>query len=491
MGNNDQQLQIPSRQLLQLAEHTTETLHHENFGFLSEARGFMPCYEPLINLPDIFSYWDEIARELPTLHSSLGLRAKLDQMPILDASLHYLPDTALLRASHVLSMLSHAYIYVECNRSVILPESLRVPWEIVSRRLGRTESALTYIDLIVYNWRFLNSQEDDPFRVENMALLTPTVNTAEECNFYLTQTEILAQCAPIIGAVVRGQEAMRCHDEKALKHEIQQISECLKRITCTSLVKINPMKSSKHYVDPVVWAKMVAPFAVPMQRGQQGPSGTASPIFGLLDTFLGRKRNDSFLGQEILSLRRTYPCFWREFLEAVGRVPSVLSYVSTTKDTELVDFVNELMRLYAGDDGFLGRHKRKVYGYLELAFKVGRDLTIGGFSGVFKDRAWNTVDAELEQSRRERHDDGSVSGKSPMEAYAHQGKLDHEYPVSELLIHNNDSNGYWLAIDGYVYDITKFMKNHQGGSHTLVGYAVQTLRRVFYVLMPDNQFLVL
>ncbi len=44
----------------------------------------------------------------------------------------------------------------------------------------------------------------------------------------------------------------------------------------------------------------------------------------------------------------------------------------------------------------------KVYGYLELAFKVGRSVTIGGFKGVFKDRTWDQVDGELERAREER-----------------------------------------------------------------------------------------
>ncbi|HYU16723.1 MAG TPA: cytochrome b5 domain-containing protein, partial [Candidatus Acidoferrum sp.] len=57
---------------------------------------------------------------------------------------------------------------------------------------------------------------------------------------------------------------------------------------------------------------------------------------------------------------------------------------------------------YAGKNGFLGRHRMKVYGYLELAFKVGRSMTIGGFSGVFRDRTWDEVDAELESARTER-----------------------------------------------------------------------------------------
>jgi hypothetical protein len=45
---------------------------------------------------------------------------------------------------------------------------------------------------------------------------------------------------------------------------------------------------------------------------------------------------------------------------------------------------------------------RRVFGYLEIAFKVGRSVTIGGFTGALRDRTWNRVDDELELSRKER-----------------------------------------------------------------------------------------
>ena len=66
------------------------------------------------------------------------------------------------------------------------------------------------------------------------------------------------------------------------------------------------------------------------------------------------------------------------------------------------------MDMYAGEHGFLGRHRMKVYGYLELAFKVGRSVTIGGFSGAFKDRTWDEVDGELEAARFERRTHGAI-----------------------------------------------------------------------------------
>ncbi|MDQ4076810.1 MAG: hypothetical protein M3220_11275, partial [Chloroflexota bacterium] len=86
---------------------------------------------------------------------------------------------------------------------------------------------------------------------------------------------------------------------------------------------------------------------------------------------------------------------------AVGEV-SVHAYVERRGDRELVGLFQEAADAYAGEDGFLGRHRLKVYGYLELAFKVGRNVTIGGFSGLFKDRTWHEVDDALEAARRER-----------------------------------------------------------------------------------------
>jgi sulfite reductase (NADPH) flavoprotein alpha-component len=62
--------------------------------------------------------------------------------------------------------------------------------------------------------------------------------------------------------------------------------------------KDRPRTLGKTYVDPLTWAKTVAPFAVPFSRELQGPSGTSSPLFSTLDVFFGRSRYASALGRE-------------------------------------------------------------------------------------------------------------------------------------------------------------------------------------------------
>jgi sulfite reductase alpha subunit-like flavoprotein/cytochrome b involved in lipid metabolism/gamma-glutamylcyclotransferase (GGCT)/AIG2-like uncharacterized protein YtfP len=393
--------EIASRRVLRTAEETTHLLGHENLGFLSLEHGLMPASPPSTELPRAFSAWDEVAGGLPELYRTLRLRETVHDLPVLDASRDSLPDRDLLRAAAVLGMLSHAYWYVETSPPEVFPEALAGPWAKVRARLGREQAVLTYIDLIVSNYRLIDPKRPDPMRADNMLLAIPTVNNQEERVFYLTQTEILAQASPIIGAVVRAEEAVVHDDPKALSDELSVIIGCLQKIVRESLLNINPNPASESFVNPVIWAKTVAPFAVPMQEGLQGPSGTSSPIFSLLDTFFGRRRFETFLGREIRQLRQGYPLFWREFLGALGEI-SIPEYVARVGDPSLAGLLKEAVEIYAGDNGFLGRHRMKVYGYLEQAFKVGRSITIGGFAGVFRDRTWDRVDNELEYSRIER-----------------------------------------------------------------------------------------
>ena len=392
---------VPARRVLFEAEQTNRRLGHENLGFLSEAHGFAPVSPPRDSLGRAHRPWDDAARSLTEGYRTLQLRRTLDALPLLGAGPDELPDEELLRAASVLAMLSHAYWHVETTPPDELPEALTRPWAEVRRRLGRPQEVLSYIDLIVYNWQLVDPHDPDPRRVENMRLMIPTVDNQEERTFYLTQTEILCRCSPIIGSVVRAHEAVANDDREALETELHLIMSCLKRVVDDSLLKINPNAHGPNFVDPVIWAKTVAPFAVPFRPNVQGPSGTSSPIFNLLDTFFGRKKHETFLGKEIRELRHGYPPHWQQLIEAVGEV-SVTEHVHRVDQAWLTGLLKQAVEVYAGQNGFLGRHRTKVYGYLELAFKVGRNVTIGGFSGVFRDRTWDQVDSELEYSRNER-----------------------------------------------------------------------------------------
>jgi len=298
---------IPARRALTAASAANARSGHENLGFLSLEHGFLPAHPPLGALPASHHAWDALAAELPELYCTLGIQRAVAALEELPADADSLPDACLLRASALLSILAHAYHRGEATPPAVLPPALQRPWEEVTRRLGRRTPVLSYIDLILYNWRLLDPTCIEPLRVENMALLIPTVDNPEERIFYLTQVEIMARCTSLVGAVVRAQETVAHDDPAALAAELSAIAECLYAVAGEALVKIDPNPSSPLYVDPVVWAKTVAPFAVPIFQGVQGPSGTSAPIFHMLDLFFGRRDYRSTLGQETMHLRAWYP----------------------------------------------------------------------------------------------------------------------------------------------------------------------------------------
>jgi len=393
---------VPSRHVLSNAMAASESLGHENLGFLSEAHGFMPSQPPLLRLPPAYQAWDDIVANLPELYRTLGLRAALERLPTLSADTETLPDKYLLRASMIISILSHAYFRIQTDAPDKLPDSLLQPWQKITKRLGRPGSVLSYIDLIIYNWKLVNPTLEDPIVVENMRLMVPTVDNIVERIFYLGQVEILSRLTPVIGGAVRAQEAVYRDDPDALKQELVLITEALQKTTYHSLQKIdlNPHNKAYH-LDTVVWAKTVGPLAVSIEDGVPGPSGIASPIFHLLDEFLGRQTYATRLGEEMTHIREWYPPNWQNFLKAIGQI-SVSAYVEKSRSKTLKGIFQETRQAYVAETGFLGRHRLKAYGFLETAFKVGRSVTIGSFSGKFKDRAWDEVHSQLNNSQLER-----------------------------------------------------------------------------------------
>jgi len=390
----------PAYKYIKYAEKINKEKGHENLGFLSLKRGFMPTIEPLKKLPYPFSQWDDIAKEMPFHYKNQSLRIALKKLPILDANESVLPDKYLCRASMLLSMLAHAYVRNERDEDLDIPAAIIKPWETVTKRLKRPKPFLSYIDLIIYNWKYKNSE--GPCELENLELLTPTVNNQEENIFYLTQTEIAFKTKEVVNYVIQIQNAIVNNKKQKVIQGLKKLKEVVSNVTESSFLKINPNPRSATYVDPVVWAKTVAPFAVPLKEGVQGPSGTSSPFFHLIDTFIERNKYDTILGKEALFIREWYPEHWRNFINAVDEV-SITEYIKKCDDETLDGAFYDFVETYSGDKGFLGVHRRKVYGYLQMAFKVGRSVTIGGFSGLFKERTWEEVDDELETTRLERY----------------------------------------------------------------------------------------
>jgi len=55
-----------------------------------------------------------------------------------------------------------------------------------------------------------------------------------------------------------------------------------------------------------------------------------------------------------------------------------------------------------------------------------------------------------------------------------------EFTLSEVARHNKDGDA-WVAIDGEVFDVTKFSELHPGGKHVLLQHAGKDASDVFHL----------
>ena len=135
------------------------------FGIHPE-RGFLPAPDPLELLPEDFSPWDKVARELPKLLITGKVRSHLIELPILDAAA--LRDRREReRAMMILSFLGHAYVWGETEIVTTIPVCLAIPWYQVSQLLGRPP-VLSYASYALDNWRRLDPNR--PIELGNIAL---------------------------------------------------------------------------------------------------------------------------------------------------------------------------------------------------------------------------------------------------------------------------------------------------------------------------------
>ncbi|CRL25828.1 Indoleamine 2,3-dioxygenase [Penicillium camemberti] len=452
----------PCERIIEEAERTNRRNGHENAGFLSKEAGFSPL-QIMKALPPSHAAWDQLVADLPRLIQSQTARDTVTKLPLLDASPEALPDIYLQRAATILGMTAHVFVRMEGSEPLtlkynghgdILPPSLEIPWTVVCRRLGRPAPALTYVDGVVANFTSTSSSHSG-VTLENLELLVPTVGTKEEHTFIGIMIEINAKTIPILHQIIEAQRFVLTNDSSSLKNTIRSLHSLIKQTTRV-LSKLNASRAHKAHIDPVLWTLTVANLGIPWVKGMVGAAGTAHPFFHMMDEFTGRFEYLTGIGQEAQIVRATYPIHWRQFLKAMMEV-SVSEYVAASKDRELMDLWKTFTSSYHGNDGLLGFHRRKVFGFLAVSFRIGRSTTINGLGHKRRTEPWHEVDQELEKARLER---------CCLDLDEHNPDTEpssNKVFVSQLIQHNSEETGYWFSARGSVYNASTFMQKHPGG----------------------------
>src|SRR3990167_1724683 len=372
-------------------------------GQISLTHGFAP-HQPLMEtLPAQYQPWEDLAAQLPELLRQNNEREAIDRLPLLQAdNPDDLPDEYLSRAQAMLGNIAHAYYFNQRKgndqATDPLPLSVRVPWEQVTKRLGRTlpsytdgklRAARTHYDTFLCNWRIrhphlLDGVHNGDITMADLSILNPAFNNNEERVFNLTITLMELRFAPALQYMIAAIKAVSAEDDAALIAALKHITAVLESVTA-ALDYITPNQHSRNYVDPSVWTKTVAKFDSPVPGGMPGISGSLLPLFHTLDTFIERQDYQSTLGKAMAQKGDLQPQHIHDFLAAMRRdlaQHSLKKYVQSSRNPLLQQAYQNFIGAYLGNHGLTFVHATKVYGYMKINFRNGRLETNGGHQGT-------------------------------------------------------------------------------------------------------------
>lgn len=423
-------LGAPARQVIIRAEEVGPRAGWKD-GFLTAEYGFVPpdsmdsAVAALANSPG--RIWSDLAERMPGCVARGRVREAIAALPIVEGTEDVIPDTALWAALVSLAMLCSICRYadkhdghegvslkkanmphVELSDDVIeevkgLPRSIGLPFFQVAKRMGRPIPHLTFVDQSSYNVKIRDHTSVTPYvaRFDNMDLRWPMFGDQAEIAFLKGVADTSASFQHGPDAIAACQECVMNRDIEGLLREMVRLKEILERMpNAFHTISPNPM-SGDNYVPANEWVRW-AKFSAPLSKRCPASSGLQFPPYLLMDAFLGRKKYDSFLGVEGLHLRAWQPSNLRAFIAAVETYYSVPEFVMKSGDPRLMGVLDGIVEAYTGERGFMGVHRYKVFGILEVAGKTGRTETNGASGATDASRPWEETHKQFSEAMKER-----------------------------------------------------------------------------------------
>ncbi|GKT94549.1 sulfite reductase flavoprotein alpha-component [Colletotrichum tofieldiae] len=414
-------LGAPARQVILRAEGIGQPSGWKD-GYLSAEYGFCPpdsneAAGALANCPG--RVWSDLCERMPGCVSRGRVRESVAALPLVEGTEENVPDQALWAAIVALGMLCSIYRYEDKNDGydgvsinsistkprvemsddlgpelVGIPRSIGLPYWQVSRRMGRAIPHLTFFDQASYNIKVRDPTSIYPYvgRFDNTDLRWPMFGERTEIAFLKGCADTAASFQHGPDAIAACQEHVMNRNDEGLLREMIRLKEILERMpNAFHSISTNP-NSGDNYVSAAEWVRW-GKFSAPLSKRCPAASGLQFPPYLLMDAFLGRKKYDSFLGNEGLHLRAWLPSNLRAFIAAVEYHYRIPEYVKASGDPRLMGVLDGIIEAYTGERGFMGTHRYKVFGILEVASKTGRTETNGAsellttrFSDAMKER---------------------------------------------------------------------------------------------------------
>ncbi|KAM0324395.1 hypothetical protein ACHAQA_008177 [Verticillium albo-atrum] len=454
-------LGAPARQVMLRAEEIGPLTGWRD-GYLSTEHGFCPPnYEEspgsLARSPG--RVWSDLCERMPGCVSRGRVRESVAALPLVECTEDIIPDQALWAALVALGMLCSIYRFEQnydgndgvnassnpkkfspnCEMGdylgeelVGIPLSIALPYFQVSRRMGRTLPHLTFVDQSSYNLKIKDVTSTFPYvaRFDNIELRWPMFGERAEVAFLKGVADTSASFQHGPDAIAACQEHVMNRNIEGLLCEMIRLKEILERMpNAFHSISTNP-NSGENYVPVQQWVRW-AKFSAPLSKRCPASSGLQFPPYLVMDAFLSRKKYTSFLGAEGVHLRAWLPSNLRAFIAAIEYHYRIPEFVQQSGDPRLIGVLDGIVEAYTGERGFMGAHRYKVFGILEVAGKTGRTETNGASGAADGDRPWEETHRQFSEAMKERLE--PYRGSLPVEPHQMRGTFEECRYVSRVL----------------------------------------------------------
>ncbi|KAI2621760.1 hypothetical protein GGR54DRAFT_78796 [Hypoxylon sp. NC1633] len=424
-------LGAPARQVMLRAEEIGPKTGWID-GYLSAEHGFCPPdYEEaagaLARTPG--RIWADLCDRMPGCVARGRVQQSVAALPLVEGTKEVIPDQALWAALVSLGMLCSIYRFeskydgndgITSTRTkkkspnvpmgddlgeelVGIPRCIALPYYQVSRRMGRTLPHLTFPDQSSYNIKIRDPTSHYPYvaRFDNIDLRWSMFGEKAEVAFLKGCADTSASFQHGPDAIAACQEHVMSKNVEGLLREMIRLKEILERMpNAFHSINVNP-NSGDNYVPVHAWHRW-AKFSAPLSKRCPASSGLQFPPYLVMDAFLGRKKYTSFLGAEGVHLRAWLPSNLRAFIAAIEYHYRIPEFVQQSGDPRLMGVLDGIVEAYTGERGFMGTHRYKVFGILEIAAKTGRTETNGASGASDASRPWEETHRQFSDAMKER-----------------------------------------------------------------------------------------
>ena len=289
------------------------------------AHGFLPEQDPILQLSNDFTHWEDVALSLPKLITNTKIRPILEALPAFKINALSSPQENE-RAMLILSYIAHAYVWCDqFNPATRLPANISQAWYQVSQKVERPP-VLSYASYALYNWCRLNP--DLPVELGNIVLLQNFLGGADEEWFILIHVDIEHKAIPLISALLPLIASMNTLDYQSaitqfdiVINAMQKICKTLERMPehCDPYIYFNRVrpyihgwKGSEVLATGLIYSGVEAYGEKPVQF--KGETGAQSTIIPCLDAVLGIQHKQTKLSEHLEEMRSYMPKDHHHFL---------------------------------------------------------------------------------------------------------------------------------------------------------------------------------